>query len=55
MVDTISKYRIPLPPTLPTFFIFPAPVIPNTTVKNMIGAMTIFIKLINKSLIIFPV
>ena len=48
-VETISKYSNAFPPIRPTFFISPMPPIPITTVKKMIGAITILINLINHS------
>ena len=46
-VLTISKYNNAFPPTLPTFFISLIPAMPNTMVKNMMGAISIVIRLMN--------
>ena len=58
MVVTISKYNNALPPTLPTFFKLPMPLIPNEMVRKMIGLIntfTISIKYLPKGCIFIAV
>ena len=46
MVVTISKYSNALPPTLPTFFKLPIPLMPNEMVRKMMGLINILTTLI---------
>jgi hypothetical protein len=46
-VVTTSKYRIALPPTLPTFFKSPMPLIPSEIVRKMMGLINSFTISIN--------
>ena len=48
-VVMISKYSRALPPTRPTFFRSPMPPMPSTTVRKMMGAMSILIRAMNVS------
>ena len=41
-VVTISKYKSALPPTLPTFFKLPIPLMPSEIVRKMIGLINSF-------------
>ena len=48
-VETISKYKRVLKPTLPSFFMSPIEAMPCTTVQKIIGAIIIFTSLTKAS------